>query len=801
MANVPLDLRARVIDETKGALRDLEDRLRKLSVSGRSDVRGFTAAFQALGRELRGVAIPALQAFGVTSLTVTGTLGGLALALKGFAKDATAMRYFAQETKFSTDTISKFKAVADTVGASGAIEGLDSFARLMLNIRNNTDEARQMLAFLARSGREDIYRMLQAAKDNDEALQGVLKTIKDLNDPELSNYLAQQIFGNKELGRVAREYDRILAMLPPNYRKNYEAAQKYAERMAILDKTFENVKVHAFTLLTDAMLPLVAEMNKLDIEGGAAKFFGKVSETMATTVKEAQALYELFLKLQKFNEGAFGQKGDQTIENPRQEPGYKLLQRWGVMPSWQSKGPMAPGGGGSGWGDTPPEVKEQERSWWKEFMKGFLKIGLETLDSGGGTGGLMYASLGGGGVGGLRVPGAAGRVSGGGYTGQWFDDGAGGGGGGGGPSGADASAPLAGPSGPGETPSHFANVRHNNPGAMYPGRAATMFGSTGTGIIGGGHKIATFPSPVHGAAANMQNLTSGGYIGMTIGGAISKWSGGGRGSVPGYNSSQIITPEMARDPDFMIPFMKAIAAGEAPGNYPMDDAQWQQAFRWYRNGGVPNGEAALSRNNELGRSTSDYVREFQAGAGVRRGALSNILRGQLDAAGAKTGLIAEIFSGGQPSSGRNRIGSHRHDNGGAGDLNLRDPVTGRLLDMRDPEDRARMQQYVAAAVAAGATGVGAGYMGPNALHIGGGKAASWGGSDWIEAARQQGMRDRVNAAIAAQTGKQTIEGSANIRVDVNAPKGTKVSSSADGMFKSIEMNRTTQMPTAPEYQE
>lgn len=141
------------------------------------------------------------------------------------------------------------------------------------------------------------------------------------------------------------------------------------------------------------------------------------------------------------------------------------------------------------------------------------------------------------------------------------------------------------------TPSHFATVRYNNPGGMYPGSAARMFGSTGTGTIGGGHLIAEFPTAVHGAAANMQNLSAGGYVGRTVGDAISRWSGGGRNTVPGFDASQRITPEMTRDPDFMIPFMKAVSRGEAPGRYPLTDEQWRQAYTWYASG-KPEGEAA-----------------------------------------------------------------------------------------------------------------------------------------------------------------------------------------------------------------
>jgi hypothetical protein len=84
----------------------------------------------------------------------------------------------------------------------------------------------------------------------------------------------------------------------------------------------------------------------------------------------------------------------------------------------------------------------------------------------------------------------------------------------------------------------------------------------------------------------MANLR--GYEGMTIGEAVGRWSGGGRYGVPGFPSGMRISREMLQDRRFMVPFMKAIASGEAPGNYPMDDGQWQQAFDWYMAGGAPS---------------------------------------------------------------------------------------------------------------------------------------------------------------------------------------------------------------------
>jgi hypothetical protein len=61
--------------------------------------------------------------------------------------------------------------------------------------------------------------------------------------------------------------------------------------------------------------------------------------------------------------------------------------------------------------------------------------------------------------------------------------------------------------------------------------------------------------------------------------------------------------------------------------------------------------------------------------------------------------------------------------------------------MRDPDDRVCMASFIQASVAAGATGVGAGlgYMGANAMHIGGGSAAYWGGAEWLLAAYDRGL--------------------------------------------------------------
>jgi hypothetical protein len=146
-----------------------------------------------------------------------------------------------------------------------------------------------------------------------------------------------------------------------------------------------------------------------------------------------------------------------------------------------------------------------------------------------------------------------------------------------------------------------ASIRFNNPGAQYPGPSARKFGSIGTEVIGGGHKIAVFDDPVRGAAAQF-DLLDRGYAGMTLGQAIQKWSGGN--SSPAYAAhiakatgiplDSRLTPEMLRDPNVAVPFAKASADWEAGGKYPMTDEQWKAAHAMAFGGQAPASGQAVA---------------------------------------------------------------------------------------------------------------------------------------------------------------------------------------------------------------
>lgn len=129
-----------------------------------------------------------------------------------------------------------------------------------------------------------------------------------------------------------------------------------------------------------------------------------------------------------------------------------------------------------------------------------------------------------------------------------------------------------------------ASIRFNNPGAQYPGASARRYGSTGTEIIGGGHKIAVFDDPVKGAAAQLDLLRNN-YSGMTLSDALRKWSGGNSSDgyidlvskSTGLAPSTQLTPELLSNPSASIPLLKAMARQEAGRDYPLTDDQWASA--------------------------------------------------------------------------------------------------------------------------------------------------------------------------------------------------------------------------------
>lgn len=138
-----------------------------------------------------------------------------------------------------------------------------------------------------------------------------------------------------------------------------------------------------------------------------------------------------------------------------------------------------------------------------------------------------------------------------------------------------------------------ASVRYNNPLAAYPRQADTKYGLQGFGVLNGGkqgtHKIGRFPTPVHGAAANIDLLASK-YKGLTLEKAIGRWRGNvGRGEkivIPeGFSPSEVITDRFLANQDRASDFFKKMASHETGKGQALTDDEWKQAWQMWKQGG------------------------------------------------------------------------------------------------------------------------------------------------------------------------------------------------------------------------
>jgi hypothetical protein len=435
--------------------------------------------------------------------------------------------------------------------------------------------------------------------------------------------------------------------------------------------------------------------------------------------------------------------------------------------------------------------------------------------------------------------------------------GGGGGGGGGGPYGSHVG-PGTG-AGAGDTPavgggnatgnrsdmSVPAAIRYNNPGAQWPSAESKQFGMTDVGVIGGGNKIAGFPTAVHGLASNMALLARK-YVGMTVGSAIGKWSGGGRGSVPGFRGDQVITEEMAKDPKFMLPFFQQMQKAEAGKEF-MTPEQLQQGFDMYMSGSAKAyaeqnpGKTILgagSSSNTAGPGTGKGAGDTPVGGGGYGGKytpgadLSNVNQRLVEAIKGGASYLPEGYTV-KPTSGfRGGTMQSYHGKHEAVDVEIYDPHGRRITNRGDDPEAVAIYGRYAQGVKTWTSkndpklGPQLGWGGAFGTQLGGGGVPDLmhfdlGGSrgrmrperqigklpllpdapattaadrfkDWPD--RQlEGARKDIDKS---QSSVGKVEATGKLRVDVNGPKGTKVDAQGTGPFKDVEINRQTQMEPA-----
>src|SRR6266436_5798761 len=101
-----LKLGITVVDNATGPLGTIEKNLRKMAQVGERDVRQLNRSFEQLSGGIKSVVIPALNAFGVTSLSVSGIVGGLSAVLLSLSKRTEDINRLSEASKISVARLS-----------------------------------------------------------------------------------------------------------------------------------------------------------------------------------------------------------------------------------------------------------------------------------------------------------------------------------------------------------------------------------------------------------------------------------------------------------------------------------------------------------------------------------------------------------------------------------------------------------------------------------------------------------------------------------------------------------------------
>jgi hypothetical protein len=158
-----------------------------------------------------------------------------------------------------------------------------------------------------------------------------------------------------------------------------------------------------------------------------------------------------------------------------------------------------------------------------------------------------------------------------------------------------------------------ASVRYNNPGASWSSSADDKYGVEGYGIIGGANRIGKFPTVSHGMASNMDLFArSKNYMGRTLEQATYTWRGNRPGNVPTgtlsdgtkFGPNTVITPELAKNPEFMKFVFSQYTKHEAGRKTGITQEQIDTAFKMYQAGGIDNYKKLQEEARTKGGSSS-----------------------------------------------------------------------------------------------------------------------------------------------------------------------------------------------------
>lgn len=417
-------MRATVVDQASGPIRDIGRAVRDVARSSsiaplQREFSNLHGGLAAVGREIRSVTVPALASLGLTGGGAIASAVGLAKALSSLAERQLDLRFLSREIGLASREIKAFSEAAEKmrIAPDAAQQGLRTFARNVEDIKLNIEGVRETLI---QHGAADVVGALQKSKTNYEALAVVVERMQAISrkNPAAGRRFAEAMFGDPAFARMTiAEITAALGKFKDQTEAEAKAAEQFTANMIDLQNTLKKLQITVGNELMPTFTEMVKEVDKFFSQEGVGKFLkGEIegiTKGIRDTVQEVKDLYAFWQRIKSSlgfgaGGGALAKIGEAAeIQERLREKESQYAGTEQQARAWEN----------SGRGDLPMSLRDRRKALADEIqqLKDQLKILREEIEktnsaakktslygggmpAGGGFGGLVVpASLGGAG--------------------------------------------------------------------------------------------------------------------------------------------------------------------------------------------------------------------------------------------------------------------------------------------------------------------------------------------------------------------------------------------------------------------
>lgn len=267
-----LRMQATVVDKATGPLRNITNALAGASKAGGGSVKGIAAELAAFertvasaGRTVANTFAPALSAIGIGAGGAAAGLAGLMVQMKKFAERAVDLKFMSEEIGLGVRQLKEFQTVASAlrIAPERAAQGLQVFGDKMFALRHRTAQANEMFQQFARHGIAPLFKELQG----DAASGDVAKALRRSIDA-MSRIKDPQVRGVlAEMIFGSREFARITT--------DQYTAMLRALNPVLADNSAEAMKLH-----------MAMEKSRVSVENLATSFNGALAPAITEASDE-----------------------------------------------------------------------------------------------------------------------------------------------------------------------------------------------------------------------------------------------------------------------------------------------------------------------------------------------------------------------------------------------------------------------------------------------------------------------------------------------------------------------------------